>query len=74
MLMLYIEISDFCRFTLFFHEHDFNSKLIFQTNIMATDLKAYSDEILKSSKTLRKHLFIALVDDPDKTYHLTGLQ
>ena len=45
---------------------------LFQTDIVYTDIKAYSDEMLKSSKTLRKYLCIALVDDPDKTYHLTG--
>ncbi|CAB3991533.1 hypothetical protein AC249_AIPGENE23928, partial [Paramuricea clavata] len=44
-----------------------------QTNVVALDIKDYSDEMLKSSKKLMKYLFIALVDDPKKTYHYTGL-
>lgn len=37
------------------------------------DLEAYSDEMLKNRQALQRYLFVATVENPEKTCHFTGL-
>jgi hypothetical protein len=36
------------------------------------DLKCYTDKMLKNPNTLRRKLFMQLVENEDKTYDYTG--